>query len=112
MRSWRFYRRRNDGFATGLGDISPARLAARADAPVLLIHGKDDTVVPIAQSREMERALKRAGKPVEFVLLPQEDHWLSREATRTLMLQSAVAFVEKYDPPDAAAQISVPPAKP
>ena len=62
-------------------------LAARADAPILLIHGQDDTVVPISQSESMERALKRAGKPVDFVVMENEDHWLSRGATRTEMLE-------------------------
>lgn len=82
-----------------LQNISPARLAARADAPILLIHGIDDTVVPIEQSQLMEKALKAAGKPVEFVTMPGEDHWLSRETTRQAMLKSAVAFVEQNNPP-------------
>jgi dipeptidyl aminopeptidase/acylaminoacyl peptidase len=81
-------------------DISPANLAGKADAPILLIHGKDDTVVPIEQSRIMERALKGAGKPVELVVLDGEDHYLSREPTRVAMLKALVAFVEKYDPPN------------
>jgi dipeptidyl aminopeptidase/acylaminoacyl peptidase len=80
--------------------VSPVRLASRADAPILLIHGKDDTVVPFSQSQAMAAALKAAGKPVELVVMPSEDHWLSREETRTMMLKSAVAFVERYDPPD------------
>lgn len=79
--------------------LSPARLAERADAPVLLIHGKDDTVVPIEQSEKMATALKGAGKPVEYVVMPGEDHWLSRETTRTAMLKAAVAFVQKHNPP-------------
>jgi len=82
-----------------LESLSPARLAARADAPVLLIHGRDDTVVPYAQSTLMEKALKQAGKPVEFVTLAGEDHWLSREATRQRMLNATVTFVEKHNPP-------------
>lgn len=32
-----------------------------------MIHGKDDTVVPIAQSGMMKSALKDAGKPVELI---------------------------------------------
>jgi dipeptidyl aminopeptidase/acylaminoacyl peptidase len=43
--------------------------------------------------------LKGAGKSVEFVELQKEDHFLSRDDTRTAMLNAAVAFVEKYDPP-------------
>jgi dipeptidyl aminopeptidase/acylaminoacyl peptidase len=83
-----------------LHEISPARLAAKADAPILLIFGKDDTVVPTAQSREMERALRSAGKPVEVLVLDKEDHWLSRENTRIQMLKAADAFIEKYNPPN------------
>jgi dipeptidyl aminopeptidase/acylaminoacyl peptidase len=83
-----------------LDAISPSALAARADAPILLIHGNDDTVVPFEQSEIMEQALKRAGKPVELVTMENEDHWLSRGETRTTMLTSAVAFVEKHNPPD------------
>lgn len=79
--------------------ISPAALAERADAPILLIHGKDDTVVPLEQSQAMASALKRAGKPHELIVMDGEDHWLSREATRVTMLKSAVAFVEKHNPP-------------
>lgn len=83
-----------------LAAVSPARLAARADAPILLIHGEDDTEVPPEQSRFMERALREAGKPVEYLALNGEDHWLSREKTRLAALQAAVAFVEKHNPAD------------
>ncbi|WP_304170738.1 S9 family peptidase [Phenylobacterium aquaticum] len=78
--------------------ISPAQLADRADAPILLIHGADDTVVPIAQSLQMQRALQKAGKPVDFLQLKGEDHWLSRDASRKAMLAAAIAFVERYNP--------------
>lgn len=83
-----------------LDGISPARLPDRVDIPVLLIHGKDDTVVPYAHSQIMADALKQAGKPVELIALDGEDHWLSRGATRLKMLTEAVAFVEKHNPPD------------
>jgi dipeptidyl aminopeptidase/acylaminoacyl peptidase len=83
-----------------LAKLSPAKLAANADAPILLIHGSDDTVVPIEQSRIMANALKAAGKPVELVELKSDDHWLSRGATRLQMLQATVAFLEKNNPPN------------
>lgn len=81
-----------------LRSISPAQFARQADAPILLIHGKDDTVVPIEQSEKMATALKSAGKPVEFVTMQGEDHWLSREVTRTEMLKAAIAFVQQHNP--------------
>ena len=82
-----------------LAEVSPAQQAARASGPVLLIHGRDDTVVPFDQSAVMERALHQAGKPVELVALAGEDHWLSRETTRQQMLNATVAFLEKHNPP-------------
>jgi dipeptidyl aminopeptidase/acylaminoacyl peptidase len=81
-----------------LDALSPAFLAASVDSPLLLIHGRDDTVVPIEQSRVMAEALRRAGKPVEFVELPGEDHWLSRSATRQQMLAETVRFLEVNNP--------------
>ena len=82
-----------------LGDISPASHADKVTIPILLIHGKDDTVVPYDQSVEMADALRRAGKPVDFVTLNHEDHWLSHGDTRLQMLQAVDAFLEKNNPP-------------
>ena len=80
--------------------VSPRRFADRADAPVLLIHGKDDTVVPFEHSSKMADALKNAGKPHEMVVLREEDHWLSKAATRKQMLEEAMRFVQKHNPAD------------
>ena len=98
--SYQFWRKEIGAGRVSLDAISPVALARKADAPILLIHGLDDTVVPIEQSQEMERALKAAGKPVEALYTKGEDHWLSREATRTETLKAAVAFVQKYNPAD------------
>jgi dipeptidyl aminopeptidase/acylaminoacyl peptidase len=99
-RYWKLFMGARDAISDGrLNEISPLALAGRADAPILLLHGKDDTVVPIGQSRDMAKALKAAGKSVEIVELP-EDHWLSTSAARTAMLNAAVAFVLKNNPPD------------
>lgn len=82
-----------------LTTLSPARQAANADAPILLIHGRDDTVVPFEQSVLMERALRRAGKEVKMVTLDGEDHYMSFPATRLRMLEETVAFLEEHNPP-------------
>lgn len=83
-----------------LTEISPAAHADKVTIPVLLIHGRDDTVVPLEQSQIMAEALERAGKPYELVVQKGEDHWLSRGETRLEMLQATMAFVEEHNPPD------------
>jgi dipeptidyl aminopeptidase/acylaminoacyl peptidase len=99
FRYWRQFMGVTDAAHPALDAISPRRLVEKADAPVLLIYGKDDTVVPNEQSVAFARAMRASGKPVEILELPDEDHWLSREATRVKMLEASVAFVEKYNPP-------------
>jgi dipeptidyl aminopeptidase/acylaminoacyl peptidase len=84
--------------------ISPVKHVASVSIPVLLIHGKDDTVVPYEQSTLMYDALRHAGKSVELVTLKHEDHWLSRSETRRQMLETSVAFLRTHNPPDATAQ--------
>jgi dipeptidyl aminopeptidase/acylaminoacyl peptidase len=80
--------------------ISPIEHVAAVTVPVLLIHGRDDTVVPFEQSDVMLSALKRAGKSVELVTMKHEDHWLSRSETRLQMLQATVDFLKVNNPPN------------
>ena len=79
-----------------LAEWSPARHANRVKAPVLLMHGTAETTVPIAQSEIMERELKREGKSVEFVRLPDGDNEMSRAETRIKVLNELQRFFEKY----------------
>ncbi|WP_411817084.1 alpha/beta hydrolase family protein [Hyphococcus sp. DH-69] len=79
-----------------LRDRSPINLTDNFTAPVLLIHGRNDTIVPIEQSRDMETALKRSGKTVTFVELDGEDHWLSTASTRTQYLTETSRFLETH----------------
>ncbi|HSY09248.1 MAG TPA: S9 family peptidase [Steroidobacteraceae bacterium] len=83
-----------------LNEISPIKHVEAVNVPVLLIHGRDDTVVSFEQSRVMADALQRAKKDVEFVTLAHEDHWLSRSETRLQMLKASVAFLRAHNPPD------------
>ena len=97
-RYWRNYLQVKSDHDKRVGEISPALHAEAVSVPVMLIHGKDDTVVPFDQSQKMERALKALNRPVEFVVLKGEDHWLSKSETRLQMLTSSVKFLESCNP--------------
>ena len=79
-----------------LDAASPAQHAERVQAAVLLIHGRDDTVVLIGQSRTMEKALRAAGKTVQLVELDSEDHWLSEADTRLETLEALDTFLAQH----------------
>ena len=81
--------------------VSPVNSARLVQAPVLLIHGKDDVVVRLNQSKRMAAALKKAGKKVELMTLKGEDHWLSGSDTRVATLKAIDEFLETHNPVDA-----------
>lgn len=53
---------------------SPVTYASADDAPMLLVHGDRDNVVPIGQSKELHEALKKAGVDVTFTTIPGAGH--------------------------------------
>ncbi|HET7882878.1 MAG TPA: prolyl oligopeptidase family serine peptidase [Acetobacteraceae bacterium] len=69
----------------------PAELANRA--PVLLVHGEADDVVPVERSRDAEAALRAAEVPVEAVYVPRLGHGIDDTglAMGALTLQRAFA---------------------
>ncbi len=81
-----------------LKKISPSYHADKFKAPVLLIHGRDDTTVEHKQSNVMYKALKKAGADVQYLPLKGEDHWLSTSETRLEMLKAMDAFLAKHNP--------------
>ncbi|MDQ8027780.1 MAG: S9 family peptidase [Brevundimonas sp.] len=100
---------------------SPLNKAAGWSIPLLLIHGEDDTVVPVAQSRNMERALRREGKPVRLVVMDGAGHtgWSRADEIRVMVEMEAFlrehlpltgAAPEPAAPAETAAQAEVAPA--
>jgi dipeptidyl aminopeptidase/acylaminoacyl peptidase len=79
-----------------LKERSPAYHAEQFQAPVLLIHGRDDLVVKINQSERMKKALERADKNVKLVRMKGEDHGLSSPGARLEALQALDAFIAEH----------------
>ncbi|SCO76864.1 related to dipeptidyl aminopeptidases/acylaminoacyl-peptidases [Fusarium oxysporum] len=56
-------------------------------SPLLLIHGKEDTVVPIAQARRVYQALEHHGADMELLEIPAEGHMLWKPATVQITIE-------------------------
>ena len=80
--------------------VSPLYAIDRIKAPLLLVHGKKDVTVDHVQSSKMYKAMKKAGKTVDFVSLEKADHYFTREADRMVLLQSIENFLLTHNPPD------------
>ena len=74
------------GSGQHIRDGSPLENADGIAAPVVLVHGDLDINVGVEHSVRMASALKRAGKPVEFLRFPELDHQLEDGEARILML--------------------------
>ena len=85
-----------DRLSRVLREISPIEHAGAIRIPVLLMHGEDDTVVPRSQSRDMHRALRRAGAEVRYVGLDGGDHWLLEYPTRLAVFQEMERFLAEH----------------
>jgi dipeptidyl aminopeptidase/acylaminoacyl peptidase len=53
---------------------SPLAAAGKARTPFLLLQGEDDKTDPVGQSKEMYRALRQVGVPVDLITYPRDDH--------------------------------------
>lgn len=73
-----------------LDAASPYRRAAQVKAPILLIHGSNDPVVPPNQSRIMAKALKEAGRVHTHLELRDVDHNSWTTDTWTTILNRSI----------------------
>lgn len=78
---------------------SPYWSAAKAaGTPILLAHGDQDTLISIEQSERMADRLKSLNIPHEFIVLENENYFLTRAANRTRLLEALEKFLAKNLP--------------
>ena len=79
--------------------LSPLTHARRASAPILLVHGEVNGVVPVEHGRTMRDALQGAGRTVDYVEIADADNATGTPANRLQTLEALVAFVQRHNPP-------------
>jgi dipeptidyl aminopeptidase/acylaminoacyl peptidase len=78
-----------------LREVSPVHLADAIKADVLLIHGKEDSVVPYKQSVAMKRALDNPRRKIELIEIENEGHSAWSEENESFALERVHAFLTK-----------------
>ena len=78
-----------------LRERSPAYRANEIKVPVLLIHGKDDYIAPIAQFDRMKDALEAAGNPPQTLLKTNEGHGFYGEENTAELYKTLVEFMDR-----------------
>jgi dipeptidyl aminopeptidase/acylaminoacyl peptidase len=79
-----------------LRKLSPIHRIDRVKVPVLVIHGVNDTNVPVGEAKQVAENLKTRGLPVELLLFPDEGHGFAREENRIKTSVTVVRWFDKY----------------
>lgn len=80
---------------------SPIHHVEGIDAPVLLLQGADDRVVPVEQSESIAAELQRRGVPHALIVFDGEGHGFRRSDTLRAALEAELAFyanVFRFEP--------------
>ena len=76
-----------------LDALSPIHKLDRVIAPTLVLHGANDTNVPVHEAEQVVEALRKRDVPVDYILFPDEGHGFSIERNR---IAAATAIVNWF----------------
>jgi dipeptidyl aminopeptidase/acylaminoacyl peptidase len=79
-----------------LRKLSPIHRIERIVAPTLVLHGANDTNVPVVEAEQVVEELKRREVPVQYVLFPDEGHGWRKTPNRIRSTVEIVRFFEQY----------------
>lgn len=75
--------------------VSPIHRVADIDVPMLVVHGGNDTNVPVGESRRMVEALRAAGGQADLLIVEGEGHDFTRPENRALLANRMRDFVRE-----------------
>ena len=79
-----------------LRDLSPIHKLDRVKTPLLVMHGANDTNVPVVEAEQVVAALKKRNVPVEYVLFPDEGHGWRKQANRVRSTAELATFFSRH----------------
>lgn len=98
-RRWfRYWQIANQSIGTDrekLKDDSPRMHAADVNIPIMLIHGDEDYTVEVDESEMMDKALNKADKPHQLVIVKGADHYYRDDAYLKQMFTAMSDFLNK-----------------
>jgi len=76
--------------------LSPIHKLDRVRAPTLVLHGANDTNVPVHEAEQVVAALRARDVPVEYILFPDEGHGFTNERNRITAAAAIVNWFARY----------------
>jgi dipeptidyl aminopeptidase/acylaminoacyl peptidase len=79
-----------------LRELSPLHKVDRVTAPTIVLHGANDTNVPVVEAEQVVESLKKRGVPVKYVLFPDEGHGWRKTKNRITSTVEIVNWFTRY----------------
>ncbi len=79
-----------------LRELSPIHKVDRVTAPTIVLHGANDTNVPVVEAEQVVESLERRDVPVEYVLFPDEGHGFRKAPNRVRSTVAIVGWFDRY----------------
>jgi dipeptidyl aminopeptidase/acylaminoacyl peptidase len=79
-----------------LRELSPIHKVDRVKAPTIVLHGANDTNVPVVEAEQVVDSLRARGIPVEYVLFADEGHGFRKTENRITSQVAIVKWFETY----------------
>lgn len=79
-----------------LAEISPIHKAHLIRTPLLVIHGENDSRVPVGEARQIIKAINDNGGVVDSLIFPDEGHVTAKLANTITQYRRMVAFFDSY----------------
>lgn len=76
-------------------EVSPANMAARMRAPLMIWAGSDDIRTPIEQTRKMQSALESAGRPPRMMVKAGEGHGFGKMENNVELYDAMLKFIDE-----------------
>jgi protease II len=76
-------------------EISPLRHVERIKAPLLVVQGANDPIVPAAESEKIVEKIKARGGTVKYVRLAEEGHGLAKLSSRIQAYEEMARFLDQ-----------------
>ena len=82
--------------AERLRDRSPLHHVERLQVPLLLVHGAEDSRVPVEESRQFVEACRAAGKSCTYLEVPGQGHRVSGVANEVEVYRTKLDFLAEH----------------
>ena len=79
-----------------LKKLSPIHKLKQVKTPLLVLHGANDTNVPVVEAEQVVETLRKRKVPVDYILFPDEGHGFRKEPNRLRSTVSTVDWFTKY----------------